>query len=120
LSINAPVLSFVGSIAHAQLSKNTSELGTIVAEWAVADYRGPPCFEDVKKANPNITGPPFPAPPTATLMGIRQKVQYRVQPQRLTADAWEGEGYFKPTGQIRNIKSLMPSIPRPTHIVVRR
>ena len=110
----------VGPSAHAQLSKKYElNWGTIVAggAWQII---GAAMLEDVKKANPNIIGATVPSTPTATLMGIRQgKFNIGFSLTDSTADAWEGEGYFKPTGQIRTIRSLMALYPQATHIVVR-
>ena len=121
LSVIALLFSLVaGSLAHAQLSKKYElSWGTIVAggAWQII---GAAMLEDVKKANPNITGATVPSTPTATLMGLRQgKFNIGFSLTDSTADAWEGEGYFKPTGQIRTIRSLMALYPQATHIVVR-
>jgi len=106
--------------AQAQVSKKYElSWGTIVAggAWQII---GAAMLEDVKKANPNITGATVPSTPTATLMGIRQgKFNIGFSLSDSTADAWEGEGYFKPTGQIKNIRSLMALYPQATHLVVR-
>ncbi len=109
-----------GSPAEAQLSKKYElSWGTIVAggAWQII---GSAMLEDVKKANPNITGANVPSTPTATLMGIHQgKFNIGFSLTDSTAEAWDGEGYFKPTGQIRDIRSLMALYPQATHLVVR-
>jgi len=114
------VSALVVSPASAQLSKKYElSWGTIVAggAWQII---GAAMLEDVKKANPNITGATVPSTPTATLMGIKQgKFNIGFSLTDSTAEAWEGEGYFKPTGQIRTIKSLMALYPQATHLLVR-
>jgi TRAP transporter TAXI family solute receptor len=108
------------SPAGAQLSKKYElSWGTIVAggAWQII---GSAMLEDVKKANPNIVGATVPSTPTATLMGMRQgKFNIGFSLTDATAEAWEGEGYFKPTGPIRTIRSLMALYPQATHLVVR-
>ena len=108
------------SPAEAQLSKKYElSWGTIVAggAWQII---GSAMLEDVKKANPNITGANVPSTPTATLMAIHQgKFNMGFSLTDSTAEAWDGEGYFKSMGQVRNIRSLMTLYPQATHIVVR-
>jgi uncharacterized protein len=121
LSISMLLISLMaGSPADAQLSKKYElSWGTIVAggAWQII---GSAMLEDVKKANPNISGSNVPSTPTATLMGIRQgKFNIGFSLTDSTADAWEGEGYFKPTGQIRSIRNLMALYPQATHLLVR-
>ena len=71
------------SPANAQVSKKYElRWGTIVAggAWQII---GSAMLEDVKKANPNITGSTVPSTPTQTLMAITPgKIQYRLQPYR--------------------------------------
>ena len=56
-------------------------------------------LEDVKKANPNITGSTVPSTPTATLMAIRQgKFNIGFSLTDATARPGTGKDYFKPTG----------------------
>ncbi|HME43744.1 MAG TPA: TAXI family TRAP transporter solute-binding subunit [Syntrophorhabdales bacterium] len=110
----------VGSPAEAQLSKKYElSWGTIVAggAWQII---GSAMLEDVKKANPNISGANVPSTPTATLMAIHQgKFNIGFSLTDATAEAWDGEGYFKSMGQVRNIRSLMTLYPQATHLVVR-
>ncbi len=121
LSIAILLMSLMaGSPAKAQLSKKYElSWGTIVAggAWQII---GSAMLEDVMKANPNISGANVPSTPTATLMGIRQgKFNIGFSLTDATAEAWDGEGYFKSMGQIRNIRSLMTLYPQATHLVVR-
>ncbi|PKN63241.1 MAG: hypothetical protein CVU57_20255 [Deltaproteobacteria bacterium HGW-Deltaproteobacteria-15] len=100
-------------------SANNYELrwGTIVAggAWQIL---GSAMLEDVKKANPNITGSTVPSTPTATLMGLGQgKYNIGFSLTDATADAWEGKGFFK-AGPIKNIRSLAAFYPQATQIVV--
>jgi TRAP transporter TAXI family solute receptor len=114
------MMLMAGSPANAQLSKKYElSWGTIVAggAWQII---GSAMLEDVKKANPNISGANVPSTPTATLMGIRQgKFNIGFSLTDATAEAWDGEGYFKSMGQIRGIRSLMTLYPQATHLVVR-
>ncbi len=107
------------SSAAAQVSKKYElRWGTIVAggAWQII---GSAMLEDVKKANPNITGSTVPSTPTQTLMAITQgKFNIGFSLTDATATAWEGEDYFKPTGPIRNIRALAALYPQATHIVV--
>ena len=120
LSIILLLLSLAASpSAHAQVS-NKYELrwGTIVAggAWQII---GSAMLEDVKKANPNITGSTVPSTPTQTLMAINQgKFNIGFSLTDATATAWEGEDYFKTTGPTRNIRALAALYPQATHIVV--
>ena len=106
------------SAALAQDAKNYElRWGTIVAggAWQIL---GSAMLEDVRKANPNITGSTVPSTPTATLMGIGQgKYNIGFSLTDATADAWEGKGFFK-AGPIRNIRSLAAFYPQATQIVV--
>jgi len=91
--------------------------GTIVAggAWQIL---GSAMLEDVKKANPNITGSTVPSTPTATLMGLGQgKYNIGFSLTDATADAWEGKGFFK-AGPVKNIRSLAAFYPQATQIVV--
>lgn len=120
LSIIVFFVSFLTvSSAQAQVSqKYELRWGTIVAggAWQII---GNAMLEDIKKANPNITGSTVPSTPTATLMGINQgKYNIGFSLTDATANAWEGEAFFKPTGQIRNIRALAALYPQGTHIVV--
>ncbi len=109
-----------GSPAHVQAAeKYELRWGTIVAggAWQIL---GPAMLEDIKKANANITGSTVPSTPTATLMGIHQgKYSIGFSLTDATANAWEGVGYFKPTGPIQNIRALAALYPHATHLVVR-
>ncbi len=106
--------------ADAQLSKKYElTWGTIVAggAWQIL---GSAMLEDIRKANPNITGANVPSTPTATLMAIHQgKFDMGFSLTDATAEAWDGEGYFKSMGQVRNIRSLVTLYPQATHLVVR-
>jgi TRAP transporter TAXI family solute receptor len=120
LSIAIFLISLMaGWPAHAQVSKNYElRWGTIVAggAWQII---GSAMLEDVKKANPNITGSTVPSTPTQTLMSINQgKFNIGFSLTDATATAWEGQAYFKGTGPIRNIRALAALYPQATHIVV--
>jgi uncharacterized protein len=121
LSIVIVMISLIaGSPANAQLSKKYElSWGTIVAggAWQII---GSAMLEDVKRLNPNISGANVPSTPTATLMAIHQgKFNMGFSLTDATAEAWDGEGYFKSMGQVRNIRSLMTLYPQATHLVVR-
>lgn len=115
------LLTFAQScLAAAKDSQTKYELrwATIVAggAWQIL---GNAMLEDIKKANPNITGSTVPSTPTATLMGVHQgKFNIGFSLTDATADAWEGESFFKPAGQIRNIRALAALYPQATQIVV--
>ena len=108
-------------LAAAKDSQTKYELrwATIVAggAWQIL---GNAMLEDIKKANPNITGSTVPSTPTATLMGLNQgKFSIGFSLTDATADAWEGESFFKPTGKIGNVRALAAFYPQATQIVVR-
>jgi TRAP transporter TAXI family solute receptor len=120
LSIVGFLFSFLAvSPSVAQVSeKYELRWGTIVAggTWQIL---GSAMLEDVKKANPNITGSTVPSTPTQTLMSLSQgKFNIGFSLTDATATAWEGEGYFKATGPIRNIRALAALYPHATHLLV--
>lgn len=104
-------------LAFAQTEKNYElRWGTIVAggTWQIL---GSAMLEDVKKANPNITGSTVPSTPTATLMGVGQgKYNIGFSLTDATADAWEGKGFFK--SPIKSIRALASFYPHATQLVV--
>jgi len=108
------------SSGEAQVTKKYElTWGTIVAggNWQIL---GSAMLEDIKKAYPNISGANVPSTPTATLMGMKQgKFNIGFSLTDATAEAWDGEGYFKSMGQIRSIRSLVTLYPQATHLVVR-
>jgi TRAP transporter TAXI family solute receptor len=110
----------VGSPGYAQAAqKYELRWGTIVAGGAF-QIIGNAMLEDIKKADANITGSTVPSTPTATLMGIHQgKYNIGFSLTDATANAWEGVGYFKPTGPIQNVRALAALYPQATHLVVR-
>ncbi|MCG6534682.1 MAG: TAXI family TRAP transporter solute-binding subunit [Syntrophales bacterium LBB04] len=120
LSIIVFLLSLLaGSSAHAQVSKKyelrwgTTTMGGAIQILASA------MLEDVKKADPNITGSTIPSVLAASIMGLHQgKFNIVFSQSDMTADAWEGESFFKAMGPIRNIRALTALYPQGTHIVV--
>jgi uncharacterized protein len=92
--------------------------GTIVAggAWQVI---GAAMLEDVKKMNPNIIGSTAPSTPTTSLVSVHQgKLNIAFSLSDATAEAWDGEGYFKPFGKIQDIRNLITLYPQATQIVV--
>lgn len=92
--------------------------GTITAggAWQVI---GSAMLEDIKKANPNITGSTVPSTTTGNVMGVHEgKFNIGFSLSDTTADAWEGQGYFKPSGPIRDIRELAALYPQATQIAV--
>lgn len=111
--------SLIAAEREAVPAKYELRWATIVAggAWQIL---GNAMLEDIKQANPNITGSTVPSTPTATLMGLHQgKFSIGFSLTDATADAWEGESFFKPTGQIRNVRALAAFYPQATQIVVR-
>lgn len=92
--------------------------GTITAggAWQVI---GNAMLEDIKKANSNITGSTLPSTTTANVLGVHEgKFDIAFSIADTTADAWNGEGYFKPTGKLDDIREVAALYPQSTHIVV--
>lgn len=80
---------------------------------------GSAMLEDIKRMNPNIIGSTAPSTPTASIVGVHQgKLNIAFSQSDATADAWEGEGYFKPYGKIQDTRNLMSLYPQATHIIV--
>lgn len=115
------LLTFAQScLAAAKDSQTKYELrwGTIVVggAWQVV---GSAMLEDIKRMNPNIIGSTVPSTPTTSLISVHQgKLNIAFSLSDATAEAWEGEGYFKPFGKIQDIRNLMTIYPQATHIVV--
>jgi TRAP transporter TAXI family solute receptor len=106
------------NLVAAESAKYELRWGTIVAggAWQVI---GAAMLEDVKKMNPNIIGSTGPSTPTTSLVSVHQgKLNIAFSLSDATAEAWEGEGYFKPFGKIQDIRNLMTIYPQATHIVV--
>jgi hypothetical protein len=104
--------------ANAQAPKIELRWGTITAggAWQVV---GSAMLEDIKKANPTISGSIMPSSTTANVLGVHQgKFNIGFSLSDTTADAWQGEGYFKPYGKIQNIRNLFTIYPQTSHIVV--
>ena len=109
---------WIGGPSPAAAANYELRMGTIVAGGAF-QIIGNAMLEDIKKANANITGSTVPSTPTATLMGLNQgKFNLGFSLTDASGDAWEGEGFFKPTGPIRNIRALVALYPQASHIVV--
>lgn len=104
--------------ANAQATKFELKWGTITAggAWQVV---GSAMLEDIKKANPMISGSIIPSSTTANVLGVaKEKFNIGFSLSDTTADAWQGEGYFKPYGKLQNIRNLVTIYPQTTHIVV--
>lgn len=92
--------------------------GTITAggAWQVI---GSAMLEDIKKANPNITGSCVPSTTTANVLGVYEgKYNIAFSLSDTTADAWKGEGFFREKGKIRNIREVAALYPHASCIVV--
>lgn len=92
--------------------------GTIPAggAWQVV---GAAMLADIRKANPNISGSIMPSSTTANVLGVHKgKFNIGFSLSDTTAEAWQGQGYFKPYGKIQNIRNLLTIYPQTTHIVV--
>jgi len=93
--------------------------GTITAggAWQVI---GAAMLEDIKKANPNITGSCVPSTTTANVLGVQMgKFNIAFALTDAVADAWEGQELFKQHGKLRDIRALVVLYPQCTHLVVR-
>lgn len=76
-------------------------------------------LEDIKNANPQITGSTVPSSTTANVMGVHTgEFNIAFSLGDTTADAWQGEGYFQSVGKINNIRNIATFYPQSTHIVV--
>jgi len=104
--------------ANAQATEFELKWGTIPAggAWQVV---GSAMLDDIKKANPAISGSIVPSSTTANVLGVYQgKFTIGFSLSDATADAWQGQGFFKPHGKIQNIRNLATIYPQTTHIVV--
>ncbi len=93
--------------------------GTITAggAWQVI---GAAMLEDIKKANPNITGSCIPSTTTANALGVHMdKFNVAFCLTDTIADAWRGEGFFKESGKIQDLRAVVAIYPHATHLVVR-
>lgn len=76
--------------------------------------------EDIRKADPNISGTMVPSSMAANVMGVHEgKFNLAVSLADTTATGWDGEEYFKATGKIQDVRNLVTLYPQATHIVVR-
>lgn len=76
-------------------------------------------LEDVKRMNPNITGSIVPSAPSSNVIGVHQgKFNMGISNSDTTAEAWDGNGYFKPYGKIQDVRNLFTTSPLATHIIV--
>lgn len=92
--------------------------GTISAggAWQVI---GNAMLEDIKKSNPNVVGSTIPSTTTGNVMGVHEgKFDIAFSIADTTAAAWNGEGYFAPTGKIDDIREIAALYPHSSHIVV--
>ena len=93
--------------------------GTITAggAWQVI---GAAMLEDIKKANPNITGSCVPSTTTANALGVHMdKFNVAFCLTDTIADAWRGEGFFKEHGKLQDLRAVVAIYPHATHLVVR-
>ncbi len=93
--------------------------GTITAggAWQVI---GAAMLEDIKKANPNITGSCVPSTTTANALGVHMgKFNVAFCLTDTVADAWRGEGFFKEHGKLEDLRAVAAIYPHATHLVVR-
>lgn len=93
--------------------------GTISAggAWQVV---GAAMLEDIKKANPNITGSCVPSSTTANALGVHTgKFNVAFCLTDAVADAWRGEGFFKKPGKIQDLRAVAALYPHASHLVVR-
>lgn len=101
-----------------QNQPETLRWGTITAggAWQVL---GNAMLEDIKRANSNITGSTVPSTTTGNVMGVHEgKFDIGFSIADTTAAAWKGEGYFKQSGKIDDIREVAALYPQGTHIVV--
>ena len=93
--------------------------GTITAggAWQVI---GAAMLEDIKKANPNITGSCIPSTTTANALGVHMdKFNVAFCLTDTIADALRGEGFFKEHGKLQDLRAVVAIYPHATHLVVR-
>jgi TRAP transporter TAXI family solute receptor len=93
--------------------------GTITAggAWQVI---GAAMLEDIKKANPNITGSCVPSTTTANALGVHMdKFNVAFCLTDTIADALRGEGFFKEHGKLQDLRAVVAIYPHATHLVVR-
>jgi TRAP transporter TAXI family solute receptor len=77
-------------------------------------------LEDIKKANPNITGTCLPGNTTVNVMGVKTgKFNIGVGSSDNTVLAWNGEDQFASVGKVRNIRNIASDLFTACHIVVR-
>ncbi|RJR30596.1 MAG: TAXI family TRAP transporter solute-binding subunit [Desulfobacteraceae bacterium] len=93
--------------------------GTITAggAWQVI---GAAMLEDIKKANPNITGTCIPSTTTGNALGVHKgtfNVAFCLTDT--IADAWRGEGFFKEAGKLQDLRAVATIYPQATHLIVR-
>jgi TRAP transporter TAXI family solute receptor len=77
-------------------------------------------LEDIKKANPNITGSCMPSTTTANALGVHMgKFNVAFCLTDTIADALRGEGFFKEHGKLQDLRAVVAIYPHATHLVVR-
>jgi hypothetical protein len=122
ISLTMALLVFlaVGPIGKAFSAENFEiRWGTITAggAWQVI---GAAMLEDIKKANPNITGSCVPSTTTANALGVQMgKFNVAFCLTDTIADAWRGEGFFKEHGKLQDLRAVAAIYPHATHLVVR-
>jgi uncharacterized protein len=80
---------------------------------------GAAMLEDVKRTNPKINGSCLPSTTTTTILAVHQgKFSIGFTLTDTLADAWEGNGYFKPYGKIQDVRVINVQYPQVTQIVV--
>lgn len=102
-----------------QAANFSMTLGTSAAGGAFP-LLGNAIMEDIKRANPDITGSTIPSGgSTANLLGIHEgKYNLGLSVSDVTADAWNGEGYFKDIGKLQDLREIAAFYPNVSHIVV--
>jgi len=92
--------------------------GTISAggAWQVI---GGAILEDIKKENSNITGSILPSTTSGNIVGVHEGAfEVAFSLTDASAQAWNGEEYFKDIGEIKDIRNLATLYPHSTLYVV--
>lgn len=80
---------------------------------------GSAMLEDIKKANPNITGSTVPGTPVVNIMSVHEgKNNISFSLSDATADAWNGKGEFEKHGPIQDIREVAATYLQFSHIAV--
>jgi TRAP transporter TAXI family solute receptor len=117
------LMVFMFSVMAAEKAKAAEKVdlrwGTITAggAWQVI---GAAMFEDIRKANPNITGSCVPSTTTANALGVHKgtfNIAFCLTDT--IADAWRGEGFFKDSGKLQDLRAVATIYPHATHLIVK-